>query len=262
MKGRGIKMKKKLTKILALVGALALTLSMNTFVFAADDDIVLDGAGDTKAALQKTIDPGDKGTYKYINWAYVGDSDPSYKYLKLTYIGSNECFEQIRLELVEPDDNPNGPGVLQKIVWFGENPEGTFKTIDGENCPPASEDKEQTVWIDLEASGYDLSKGIRAFHIHSTPGLGTITFKEAVLSKTAEGLSAEQQAKDAEEKTTVEETTKAPEKAKIYPGASEETATTADSGNSWALPVAIVAGAVVIAVVVVVISKNGKKEEK
>lgn len=248
-------MKKKLTKILALVGALALTLSMNTFVFAADDDIILDGAGDAKAALQKTIEPGEEGDYKYIGWAYVGDATPEYKYLKLTYSGSNECFEQIRLELVEPDNDPNGPGVLQKIVWFGENEEGTFKTVKGENCPAAT-DKEQTVWIDLEASGYDLSKGIRAFHIHSTPGLGTVTFSEAVLSKTAEGLSQEQIDKDAEPQTTVEETTKAPEKDKIYPGAAEDTATTADSGNSMVLPIAIVAGAAIVAVVVVVLAKK------
>lgn len=259
MKGKGNKMKKKLTKVLAFVGALAMTLSMNTLVFAADDDIVLDGAGDAKAALQKTIDPGTDGEYKYIGWAYVGDSDPAYKYLKLTYTGDAECFEQIRLEMVEPDDDPNGPGVLQKIVWFGENDEGSFKTVDGKNCPAAS-DKEQTVWIDLEKSGFDLSKGIRAFHIHSTPGLGTVTFKEAVLSKTAEGLSDEQIKKDQEEKTTVEETTKEIKLDNIYPD-SEDTSDSSSS-NSWILPVAIVAGAVVIAVIAVVVVKNGKKEGK
>ncbi len=252
-------MKRKLTRVLAFVGAMAMTLSMNAFVFAAEDDIVLDGAGDERAALQKTLDPGEEGEYKYLGWAYAGESvDPAYKYLKLTYSGSDECFKQIRLELVEPDGSPDGPGVLQKIVWFGENPEGTFKTVEGKNCPDAT-DKDQTVWIDLEKSGYDLSRGIRAFHIHSTPGLGKVEFKEAVLSKEAPGAEAA----PADDAKTVE--TEAPEETtvdieKIYPDdeknedAKEET-TSSDNSN-LVLPIAIVGGAVVVAIAVIVATKK------
>lgn len=172
-------MRKRLKKALTFVTAMAMVFSMNAAVWAGDD-IVLDGGGDPNAALIKTIDPGTKGAYKYIGWAYVGDCSSDYKYLKITYKGDSTSLEEVRLELVEPDGDPNGPGYLQKIIWFGDNEEGTFQTIDG-GMVPAPTDKEQTAIIDLEKSGYDLSHGIRAFHIHTTPGKGKVTFTDARL---------------------------------------------------------------------------------
>lgn len=188
-------MRKTLKRAFTFVTAFALTLGMGvgmtTKTVQAGADIVLDGGGDPRAALIRTIDPGDRGSYKYIDWVYWGqDLSSDYKYLQVTYTGDATALEEVRLELVQPDGTDDGPGInTGNIVWFGENEEGTMKTVDG-GMVPAPTDKEQTVVIDLVASGFDLSQGYRAFHIHSTPGKGTVTFTDARLMDHIPGESA------------------------------------------------------------------------
>ena len=55
-------MKKILKKVIALASAVAMTLSMSSFVSAAED-IVLEDSG---SPFIKTFDPGDKGDYIYL----------------------------------------------------------------------------------------------------------------------------------------------------------------------------------------------------
>ena len=59
-------MKKILKKVIALASAVAMTLSMSSFVSAAED-IVLEDSG---SPFIKTFDPGDKGDYIYLGYAY------------------------------------------------------------------------------------------------------------------------------------------------------------------------------------------------
>jgi len=203
-------MKKVFKKLLVMVSAVVLTFSMNV---AAAEDIVLNDSG---SPFIKSFDPGTSGEYKYLGYAYCFEVGPEYKYLQITYTGDPTAFDELRLEFVVNSD----PSEEKKLtpVWFRENDEGTVRTTDGGLVPNPS-DKEQTAVIDLEKSGIDLSTGIRAFHIHDTPGKGKFTITDARLYKTA---AVEQPTTKPVETTTkapettkpVETTTKAPETAK------------------------------------------------
>jgi len=260
-------MRKTFKRLLAVATAMTVLMGMSMSVMAASDDVVLDGGGDVNAALMKTIDPGTEGSYKYLGWAYAGDTSPEYKYLQITYHGDATALEELRLELVEPDGDPNGPGYLQKVIWFGENEAGSFKTIDGGLVPaPTAED--QTVVIDLEASGFDLQYGIRAFHIHSTPGKGTVTFTDARLMKSAGATGSEDTSTAAgDDKEDKEDTTTA---ASADKEDKEDTTTTALTGgdttgggstsapqtgsNPW--PIAVAVGGIFVAIGAFLVSKK------
>lgn len=168
-------MRKKIIKTLALATTLVMTFaSMSLTAFAADD-IVLDDAG---SPFIKTFDPGDSGDYKYMGYVYCFEAGPEYKYLQMSYTGDATAFEQLRLEFVvnsDPSEEIKCP-----VTWFAENEEGTFVTTEG-GLIPAPSATEQTVIIDLAASGIDLSTGVRAFHVHDTPGQGTFTITDARL---------------------------------------------------------------------------------
>ena len=175
-----LKMKKTFKKLLTIVSAVVLLCSMSSFVYAADD-VVLNDSG---SPFIKTFDPGDKGDYKYMGYAYCFEVGPEYKYMKITYTGDKTAFDELRLEFVVNSD----PGDEIKLtpVWFRENEEGTVLTVEGKEVPAPS-DKEQTAIIDLEKSGIDLKTGIRAFHIHDTPGKGSFKIIDARLMTSAPG---------------------------------------------------------------------------
>ena len=159
-----------------MVSAVVLTFSMNV---AAAEDIVLNDSG---SPFIKSFDPGTSGEYKYLGYAYCFEVGPEYT-----------AFDELRLEFVVNSD----PSEEKKLtpVWFRENDEGTVRTTDGGLVPNPS-DKEQTAVIDLEKSGIDLSTGIRAFHIHDTPGKGKFTITDARLMTSAPKGGASASASD------------------------------------------------------------------
>ena len=152
-----------------------MTFASMSFSAFAGDDITLDDAG---SPFVKTFDPGDAGDYKYMGYVYCFEAGPEYKYLQFTYTGDATAFEQLRLEFVVNSDPTEE--IKLPVTWFTENDEGTFVTTDG-GLIPAPSSTPQTVTIDLAASGIDLSTGIRAFHVHDTPGQGTFTITDARL---------------------------------------------------------------------------------
>ncbi len=167
-------MRKIFKRVFAVAAATVLAFTMSNVAFAAED-IVLNDSG---SPFIKTFDPGTSGEYKYMGYVYCFEATSDYKYLQITYTGDATAFEQLRLEFVVNSD----PTEEIKLTpcWFSENDEGTFKTVDG-GLVPAPTSKEQTAIIDLKASGIDLATGIRAFHVHDTPGQGKFTITDARL---------------------------------------------------------------------------------
>lgn len=263
-KGKGIKMRKKLKKALSLVAALALTLTMSTVAFAADD-IPLNDSG---SPFVKTFDPGTgDGDYKYMGYVYCFEVGPEYKYLQISYTGEATAFEQLRLEFVVNSD----PSEEIKLtpIWFAENDEGTFKTVDG-GLVPAPSSTEQTVVIDLEASGVDLSTGIRAFHVHDTPGQGAFTITDAKLMTTApagtsttpvEDKKDEEVTKKEVKEDTEKEDTKTEETTASTMGATTGGgATAAPATGSATYPIAVAVGGIVVAGIAFAASKKMKED--
>lgn len=251
-------MKKTLKKILAMASAVVLTLSMSSFVYAADD-ITLNDSG---SPFIKTFDPGDSGDYIYLGYAYCFEVGPEYKYLQITYTGEKTAFDELRLEFVVNSDPSEEIKLTPK--WFRENDEGTILTVDGEEVPAPS-DEEQTAVIDLEKSGVDLSTGIRAFHIHDTPGMGSFKILDAKLMTSPDGSGSSDSGDANAEETTVESGDDSAEPVEIATEDPTGTATgtegsvKASSTSSvpvW--PIAAGVGAVVVAVAAFVVTKSKK----
>lgn len=264
-------MKKAMKKLLTIVSAMAVVLGMNASVFsvsldsvAAAEDIVLDDAG---SPFIRTFDPGNqKKEYQYLGYAYCFEVGPEYKYLKITYTGDKTAFDRLRLEFVVNSD----PSEEIKLppCWFRENPEGTIKTVDGELVPDPS-DKPQTVVIDLEKSleGQDISNGIRAFHIHDTPGYGTFKITDARLMTSPEGEKGDgKSSADGKGKDTADNDN-SKKNVEIVTDDAKSTATgttgsvKAESNSFPVWPVVAVAGGVVVVIIALVVSKS-KKDKK
>lgn len=259
-------MRKNLKKVLSLVAALALTVTMSTAAFAADD-IPLTDAG---SPFVKTFDPGTgDGDYKYMGYVYCFEVGPEYKYLQMTYTGDATAFEQLRLEFVVNSD----PSEEIKLtpIWFSENDEGTFKTVDG-GLVPAPSSKEQTVVIDLAASGVDLTTGIRAFHVHDTPRQGAFTITDAKLMTTApagttstpstdkkedDKADKKEDKKDTNNSTAEEKETTASSMGSTTGGG----ATAAPATGSATYPIAVAVGGILVAGIAFAASKKMKEEE-
>lgn len=199
---------KLLKKALAFVGAATLVLGMSTTIYAAEDDIVLNDAG---SPFIREIDPGDGSDYTYMGYVYCGENVTSdYKYLQMTYTGDENALSSLRLELLANDGSDTGLGVF----WFSQNDEGSFKTADGEllSAPSATE---QTAYIDLVASGIDISNGIKAFHIHDTKGTGKLVISDArfvkALPQSSEEVEEEDKAPEKEEASKDEEASESEE---------------------------------------------------
>lgn len=108
------------------------------------------------------------GAYAYLGHVNVG-APAGYKYLQITYTGDEKAFSELRLEF------EGGP-----TAWFTENAQGTIKTVD-DTLVPAPKAEEQTVLIDLAASGVDVTKAINGWHVHQTAGNGKFTIVDAKL---------------------------------------------------------------------------------
>lgn len=146
-------MKKIFKKMIAVAGAVAITLSMHTIAFAADD-IVLDGDGGASSLIGEFKASG--AEYKYLGFATTKEATSDYKYLQLTYKGDISC---LRIEFNREDDSNEGP------YWF--NPDGqtlVFKTVDGSEIP-LNPSKETTITLDLSAIGIDIGE-FRGMHLH------------------------------------------------------------------------------------------------
>jgi LPXTG-motif cell wall-anchored protein len=146
-------MRKIFKKMAAIAGVLAMTLTMNTMVFAADD-IVLDGDGGASSLIGEYKASG--GEYKYLGFATTKEATSDYKYLQITYKGDISC---LRIEFNREDDSNEGP------FWF--NPDGQtlfFKTVDGSEIP-LTPSKETTITLDLAAIGIDIGE-FRGMHLH------------------------------------------------------------------------------------------------
>ena len=133
---------------------------------------------------------------------------------------------------------------------------------------PAPSGKTQTAVIDLEKSlkGQDISTGIRAFHIHNTPGCGTFKITDARLMTSPEGEKGDGNAGDSNKKNTVEKDN-SKKTVEIVTDDPKGTATgtvgsTKAPSNSvpvWAIAIGV--GAVVVVVIAVVVSKSKKIKE-
>lgn len=173
-------MKKKLKSAIALIGALVLTFSMSSFVFAADD-IVLDGDSGASSFIGDFSAKG--GEYKYLGFVTSKEATSEYKYLQITYKGDISC---LRIEFNRPDDSNEGP------YWF--NPDGQtlyFKTVDGSDIP-LNPSKETTITLDLSAIGIDMGE-FRGMHLHYLdPNMqeGSFTIKNAKLMTSAPGANS------------------------------------------------------------------------
>ncbi|MFR7643222.1 hypothetical protein [Eubacterium sp.] len=144
----------------------------NTNVIADETkaDIVLN---DTGSPLIKTWGSADGEGYAYEGYVYCGDVSSDYKYLQITYSGAATALKEARWELLGKDDKALG------TYWFSQNDQGTFKTTD-DTLVPAPTETAQTVVIDLEKTGVDLSaSGVNAFHFHNTKGNGTLSITDA-----------------------------------------------------------------------------------
>ncbi|MBE5957482.1 MAG: hypothetical protein E7254_01275 [Lachnospiraceae bacterium] len=261
-------------RVLAVAAATVLTFTMSSSAFAAED-IVLDDSG---SPFIKTFDPGDAGDYKYMGYVYCFEAPSEYKYLQITYTGDATAFEELRLEFVVNSD----PAEEIKLTpcWFSENDEGTFKTTDG-GLVPAPSSKEQTVTIDLAASGIDLSTGIRAFHVHDTPGKGTFTITDARLltevpggSKAVADTNTKTDSKSSDDKKTDSKSSKsdssksaeAPAEDAGSGSGSQAGATTgggstaAPATGSATLPIAVALGGIAVAAVAFVGSRKMKED--
>ena len=129
----------------------------------------------------KTIEVTEGQTDTYKGWyAAATKATPEYKYLQFTYTGTGDAFNETRFVFADAS------GKTLPEVWFATWQASKFKTVDGADVPvPTAEP--QTVVVDLEASGVDVSKGFEGLHVHAGNTLvGTVNFSDVKLQTTPE----------------------------------------------------------------------------
>ena len=156
----------------------------------------------------KTIEVTEGQTDTYKGWyAAATKATPEYKYLQFTYTGTGDAFNETRFVFADAS------GKTLPEVWFATWQASKFKTVDGADVPvPTAEP--QTVVVDLEASGVDVSKGFEGLHVHAGNTLvGTVNFSDVKLQTTPEITKTETPVETTEapteETTTPEPTTAA-----------------------------------------------------
>ncbi|WP_370750316.1 hypothetical protein [Eubacterium sp.] len=148
----------------------------------------------------KTIEVTQGQTDTYKGWyAAATKATPEYKYLQFTYTGTGDAFNETRFVFADAS------GKTLPEVWFATWQASKFKTVDGADVPvPTAEP--QTVVVDLEASGVDVSKGFEGLHVHAGNTLvGTVNFSDVKLQTTPEITKTETPVETTEAPT--EETT-------------------------------------------------------
>ena len=155
----------------------------------------------------KTIEVTEGQTDTYKGWyAAATKATPEYKYLQFTYTGTGDAFNETRFVFADAS------GKTLPEVWFATWQASKFKTVDGADVPvPTAEP--QTVVVDLEASGVDVSKGFEGLHVHAGNTLvGTVNFSDVKLQTTPEITKTETPVETTEaptEETTTQEPTTA-----------------------------------------------------
>lgn len=178
----------KKVAIYACVGTLVVgsmagtgTLIVNAAAPSGVENVLADSSAIKITDLIKVWDQqGDTDS----GWVYMGSAackseTPDYKYLKITYKGDSTAFDLLRWIFNDKEDKE---GEEIGTYWFRENAEGTLKTV-GDKEIPSPTDKEQTVYIDLAASGVDLSNGLGRIHMHGEKGKGSFEITDAELLK-------------------------------------------------------------------------------
>lgn len=180
-------MKRKLKSVLALIGALVMTLSMSSFVFAAGDEIILDGDQGASSFIKDWSAKG--GEYKYLGFVTSKEATSDYKYLQLTYTGD---ITYLRIEFNRPDDSNEGP------FWFNKDGQTLyFKTVDGSDIPLVAKEA-TTITLDLSAIGIDMGE-FRGMHLHYLdPKMheGSFSIKNAKLLKSVGGTKSSSSSSD------------------------------------------------------------------
>ena len=154
-----------------------------------------------------SVTEGQTDTYKGWYAAETKITTSDYKYAEMTYTGTGEAFNETRFVFADAS------GKTLPEVWFATWQASKFVTVDGTDVPVATE-TEQTVVIDLEASGVDVSKGFEGLHVHAGNTLvGTVNFSDVKLQTTPEITKTETPVETTEapteETTTPEPTTAA-----------------------------------------------------
>jgi len=127
--------------------------------FDLENTLVLNDSG---SPFIKAYHPTDPNGYEYLGYVYAPNTD-RHPYMLISYKGAEGAdLSNIRLQFIDGG-----------TFWFSENEQGTLRTISGGLIPAVTEE-EQTVIIDLAASGVDLD--FEGFHIHSN-GLETGDFE-------------------------------------------------------------------------------------
>lgn len=155
---------KKSKRMLAVLLALALVLSMNVVAFsvnAAEDDIVLNGDETGASSMIGDFSYYDDWYgYDYTGFVTLKDADlTAYKYLQITYTG-DVSFLRFELEKVGMK-----PPVKSAATWFDATQAAHLVTVD-ETPISTIVAEPTTIVIDLAASGIDLTKGYDGLHMH------------------------------------------------------------------------------------------------
>ena len=184
------------------------TVNIKSFKFLKEKP----GTGDAVSTIAipglKTIEVTQGQTDTYKGWyAATTKATSEYKYLQFTYTGTGDAFNETRFVFADAS------GKTLSEVWFATWQASKFKTVDGADVPvPTAEP--QTVVVDLEASGVDVSKGFEGLHVHAGNTLvGTVNFSDVKLQTTSEITKTETPVETTEapteETTTPEPTTAA-----------------------------------------------------
>lgn len=161
-------MKRKLKSLIAVIAVVVLALSMNTFVFAADD-IVLDGDGGASSFIGEYSASGSE--YKYLGFVTTKEATSEYTKLQLTYKGDISC---LRIEFNRQEDDSNeGP------YWF--EPEQALHFIVSEGTLDLNPSSYNTVTFDLAAMGIDIGEfwGMHLHYLDPNMQDGSFSIKDA-----------------------------------------------------------------------------------
>lgn len=255
-------MKRKLKSLIAVIAVFVLALSMNTFVFAADD-IVLDGDGGASSLIGDFKASG--GEYKYLGFATTKEATAEYTKLQLTYKGDISC---LRIEFNRQEDDSNeGP------YWFNQEQELHF--IVSEGTLDLNPSDYNTVTFDLAAMGINIADfwGMHLHYLDPNMQEGSFSIKDArLIADGAEPAADETKVNEAGndgnssgDSSGSSSDSDKPAKSISASGGTEGTAggstSAAPSTGSVMWPILIACGGIVVAAAAFIGSKKLKEEQ-